>query len=321
MKALHESSCIAMVALALGFTSCIDEDLSDCPPDVPPGRMVTIEYEVQAQTISDAFEGTISTLDVGFWNAPVTLTFSDRITSDEMPDNIYRVTLPLDNYNHLALANFPSTSVNSKSDSPFESNMEQSELRLKQTDEGYIPPVGTEVYAGHIAINLDEVAGQETDVRYHVPLYPCVAKMEIQVLYPEDYKNVRAYIEGTACCYKLTSEAYEYDNKLLLDLNSSVLSQDETQSTYACTAFPCSGAKTTKADDENLPDEYYWKAVFRVDREGRTDQIIYYVSDPSLDIQEGQLVRAVFDLGKADTTTGVVIDTNWEPGGEYNPEI
>lgn len=321
MKAFYDISCIAMVTLALGFTSCIDEDLSDCPPDVPSGRMITIEYEVQAQAISDAFEGTITTLDVGFWETPVTLTHSDHITSNEMPDNIYKVTVPLKSYNHMALANVSSSSIHQKSESPFETEMELSELRLKHTEDGYIPPVGSEIFIGHLVMNLNEIEEEETDVRYHVPLYPCVSMIEMQVLYPENYKNVRAYIEGTACCYKMATKTYEYDDNLLLDLNDDVTSQDDTQSSYACIAFPCSGAKITKSDGENLPEEYYWKAVFRVDREGRTDQIIYYVSDPSLDIREGQLVRAVFDLGKADTTTGVVIDTNWEPGGEYNPEI
>ena len=319
MKAFYEISCMAVAVLALGFTSCIDEDLSDCPPDEPEGRTVAFEYQVQAETVSDAFDGTIRTLDVGFWNTPSSQTFADRISADEMPGNIYRVTLPMDEYRHLAVANHPTDDTMLDPASPFEEEMAASELRLKQTADGYIPHIDREIYAGYTSVDLTATEGDHV---IPVKLYPCVSKLRIHVLYPEEYDNVRAYVDGAGCCYHPADDTHEHDNTLLLDLNGVATEISGTQTDFECFAFPTSGEKDTGTKaNTGLPDTYYWKAIFRVEREGRTDQMTYYISDPDMDLREGQLTEVTFDLSKAETTTGVVIDLGWEPGGVYDPEV
>ena len=59
---------------ALSLTACVDEDLSDCPPNVEM-REITVSYQIDLQHgVDPEFEAELLSLHLGFWNSPQNLT-------------------------------------------------------------------------------------------------------------------------------------------------------------------------------------------------------------------------------------------------------
>lgn len=101
-KNIFYGSCLLLSVL--GFTSCIDEDLSDCPPATKDAEIL---YKLEvAQDVALGFSDEVHSLHLGFWNSPSTLFREDVIPQESLPaDMIFRVTIPVDNYSHVAVAN------------------------------------------------------------------------------------------------------------------------------------------------------------------------------------------------------------------------
>ena len=58
---------------ALSLTACVDEDLSDCPPNVEM-REITVSYQIDLQHgVDPEFEAELLSLHLGFWNSPQNL--------------------------------------------------------------------------------------------------------------------------------------------------------------------------------------------------------------------------------------------------------
>ena len=91
---------------ALSLTACVDEDLSDCPPNVEM-REITVSYQIDLQHgVDPEFEAELLSLHLGFWNSPQNLYRDLVFQPEDMPEELFfKVTLPVDNYDHLAVAN------------------------------------------------------------------------------------------------------------------------------------------------------------------------------------------------------------------------
>lgn len=56
------------------MTACVDEDLSDCPPNVEM-REITVSYQIDLQHgVDPEFEAELLSLHLGFWNSPQIFT-------------------------------------------------------------------------------------------------------------------------------------------------------------------------------------------------------------------------------------------------------
>lgn len=315
MKPLQTIVRCGALALMACLTSCIDEDRSDCPPPAPTEHTINILYEVALEGSSDEFKGELSTLHAGFWSEPASLTWHKCIQQAEMPGYRYTITLPADDYRHVAVANYPTDGC-MEDDSPCAGVITNSELRLKDDGQGNVRAIYNEIYTGRLPITVDG-----TSETYHVPLYPCVGKVRIHAKHPASFSNVRCYMEDVAVCHTPDDNGYEFDADVTMDLNHDAHCQrGETQSDFECFSFPCgTDLKQARTDGEQAPRAYYWKAVFLVDNDGRTDRYTYYVDQQQ--VVAGQLTEVTFDLGNVDASTGVVIDLDWKPGHEFNPEI
>ena len=95
---------------ALSLTACVDEDLSDCPPNVEM-REITVSYQIDLQHgVDPEFEAELLSLHLGFWNSPQNLYRDLVFQPEDMPEELFfKVTLPVDNYDHLAVANHNTT--------------------------------------------------------------------------------------------------------------------------------------------------------------------------------------------------------------------
>lgn len=317
MKPLHTIVRCGVLALAACLTSCIDEDRSDCPPPGPAEHTINILYEVALEGASDEFTGTLRDLHAGFWSEPASLTWHKCIPQAEMPGNRYTITLPADNYRHVAVANYPTDGCMAD-DSPCAGVITDSELRLKEDGKGNVRAIYNEIYTGRLPILVDGTGGT-----YHVPLYPCVGKVRIHAKHPASFGNVRCYMEDVAVCHTPDDNGYEFDAGVTVDLNDGAHCQHgPLQSDFECFSFPCGGEpKPVPAAGlrQTAGRTYYWKAVFLVDVDGRTDRYTYYVDTQK--VEAGQLTEITFDLGNVDASAGVVIDIDWKPGSEFNPEV
>ena len=302
----------ALALFACALTGCVDEDRSDCPPPGPVENTVSILYEVHLEQASDEFTGTLNTLHAGFWSQPASLTWHRCIPQAEMPGNRYQVTLPLDNYSHLGVVNYPSDGC-MQDESPCAGVLTDSELRLHDDGQGNLSAIYNEVYAGRISVTVDEESRT-----YRVPLYPCVGKVRIHVKHPASMTGVRAYMEGMAVCFTPDDSCYEYNSGLTLDVNNAALCSHtgiQSDFEYFCFPTPAEPLRNKAAGDAT----YYWKAIFLVDEGGQTNRYTYYVSDSQ--VRPGQLTEVTFDLGNVEAATGVVVDMDWKPGHEFDPEI
>lgn len=74
---------------ALSLTACVDEDLSDCPPNVEM-REITVSYQIDLQHgVDPEFEAELLSLHLGFWNSPQNLYRDLVFQPEDMPEELF----------------------------------------------------------------------------------------------------------------------------------------------------------------------------------------------------------------------------------------
>ena len=78
--------------VSAGFSSCIDEDLSDCPPEE---REISILYRIEAEhDVDNGFDAELHDLRLGFWTSPSSLYTEAYIEEKDFHKNV-RVRIDL----------------------------------------------------------------------------------------------------------------------------------------------------------------------------------------------------------------------------------
>lgn len=311
MKPITENifKALLFAAVAVSLSSCIDEDLSDCPLEE---RTVSIMYKVEvSQQVENDFDATIHDMRFGFWNTPYMLFFEQYIEEKDFPeDNIFEVTLPATDYNHLVIANGTGGTG------------------------GQLPQKLADVCVLPIGISSDTVVGlsrapfvgklfmsleYSEDAFFTVYLKPVVGYVKLDVSYAAGLENVRCYISGTKAGYNAWHGTWIEHPSLVTDGNMNVADTGENQRQFAFYAFPSSheNTKAPVADGE-------WKVYFyATDKENNeVTQYIFTLYEPLL---AGHVFEASFrigpDEGWTDAEAGVTINTGWEPGTGYDNEM
>ena len=185
----------SMLVLAMsGLTSCIDEDMSDCPPF---SKEIVITYRLEvAQDVELGFGNEVNSLHLGFWNTPSSLFRERIIPKSEFPqDLIFRVTLPVDNYSHIAMANCEQHDGTHIS---FPQNLADASLRRKNILPDTIVAAQQPAYTGNLVMNMGMNYDNEM---YKVTLLPASSKYVIHIEHPETFGDVKCFIQGTKESY------------------------------------------------------------------------------------------------------------------------
>ena len=309
-KNIFYGSCLLLSVM--GFTSCIDEDLSDCPPATKDAEIL---YKLEvAQDVALGFSDEVHSLHLGFWNTPSSLFREDVIPQESLPaDMIFRVTIPVDNYSHIAVANGESSTVGAYS--PFPSNLSEALVSQPTSTADVISATGIPAYVGTLQMNMKK--GFETD-HYEVLLTAASSKYVLHVNRPATLKNMKCYIQGTKQSYAAWDKVWAYNEKVRTNASAYGMHR-ETTSVFEFYAFP-----TQVSVQRATPLEPGWWKLYLYSELG--DKIVEHIFTIKEPVEPGQVFEATFNVteqgGEAvDVDAGVEFNPDWQPGGDHDENI
>lgn len=296
----------------MGFTSCIDEDLSDCPPAT---KDVEILYKLEvAQDVALGFSDEVHSLHLGFWNSLSSLFREDVIPQESLPaDMIFRVTIPVDNYSHIAVANGEQSADGAYSSYP--SNLSEALVSQPTSTADVISATGTPAYVGTLQMNMQK--GFETDY-YEVLLTAASSKYVLHVNRPATLKNMKCYIQGTKQSYAPWDKVWAFNENVRTNA-SAYGTHGETTSDFEFYAFPTQ----VPVQRATQMEPGWWKLYFYSELGDKVVEHIFTIKEP---VEPGRVFEATFNVteqgGEAvDVDAGVEFDPDWQPGGDHDENI
>lgn len=305
----------SMLVLAMsGLTSCIDEDMSDCPPF---SKEIVITYRLEvAQDVELGFGNEVNSLHLGFWNTPSSLFRERIIPKSEFPqDLIFRVTLPVDNYSHIAMANCEQHDGTHIS---FPQNLADASLRRKNILPDTIVAAQQPAYTGNLVMNMGMNYDNEM---YKVTLLPASSKYVIHIEHPETFGDVKCFIQGTKESYLCWEQVWRENEKLVTDATGFASRDEVGQHTdFSFYASPTAAETALRAVDSQ---DGLWKLYVYSTFGDKTMQHIFTVKEP---VAAGKVFEGTFvitDEGgeSVDVETGVEFDPDWKPGNDFDIEM
>lgn len=295
------------------LTSCIDEDLSDCPP---PTKEVELTYELEvAQDVALGFSNEVNSLHLGFWTSPTSLYRERIISKDEFPEDLlFKVTLPVDNYSHIAIAN---GEQRNGVYNPYPTSLLDAVVKQNFITEDTISATSAPVYMGTLAMQMKDNFEEE---HYEVLLKPVSSKYVLHVNHPKTLKNMKCFISGTKQELACWEQIWKDNDKLITNASDFVTAQEE-KTDFSFYAFPTAERENAKkaVKDGNGT----WKVYFYSQLGDKTVQHIFTLKKSVL---SGQVFEATFNVteqgGEAvDVEAGVQFDPNWNPGHKIETDM
>lgn len=319
---------VAMALCALAATtSCIDEDLDDCPTklriDYTMRLRTNIDTEVTTElttadevamggqlraALSNVFTDHASDVDLSFFTAGA-LSHEESHTLNAS-QGTFTITIPAQQYRHLALANVgqePLVSVESPS--------ELSALSIKQQQADIIDSHS----AGLFTARLDmDVEGRSQE--FHTDLYMVNAAaalvIDLNGMQPDD---IQGYVCGMATSFAVNDSTYAFDNSP--KVRTKALSTSKLHALYAA-CMPSQNPTTTtgtRADATGL-----WQMKVYVKLNGKTTETILSVADPlragNLKILKGKL-DSNGGISSQTQNVGASVTLDWKDGGSHDITI
>lgn len=295
-----------------GLTSCIDEDLSDCPP---PTKEVEITYELEvAQDVALGFSNEVNSLHLGFWTTPTNLYRERIIGKEDLPEDLlFKVTLPVDNYNHIAVAN--GEQRNGIYD-PFPSLLLDVAVKQDFITKDTISATQSPVYMGTLQMQMKDNFEEE---HHEVLLKPVSGKYVLHVNHPKTLKNMKCFISGTKQELACWEQIWKDNDKLVTNASDFATAQEE-KTDFSFYAFPTAERENTKAVEN---EKRTWKVYFYSQLGEKIVQHVFTLKEPVL---SGEVFEATFNVteqgGEAvDVEAGVQFDPDWQPGNEFETDM
>ena len=186
-------------------SGCIDDNMSDC-------NNFTVRYRIELTTQSQAFSGVMEVLDMHFYDSNKALAYYEHVEKEQMPsDNIYKITLPVSNYHHFAIANIREESCVKSSDIGIDPDKHK--LGYHSTADT-VPSHGSELYIGRAQFTI-----ADKDEFVEVVLTPCIAMTRLHLDYETgvaaSVDRIEGYINKTATGFYSKDSIYEYERPVV----------------------------------------------------------------------------------------------------------
>ncbi len=317
---------LSLLFFGTSMSSCIcdliQEDLDNCGKDYTINytlRLITnIETELNTVLYSDADQPVADELRKALtqnifrdYAADVNLSFYDddeelvRQEVEQMNANqaTYTIYLPVQKYNHLAIANIAGAKTVS-----LQGDDKTSTSKLVQQRGDTIDSHATGLFTARQTIDVQ--ANQNQD--FLVPLYMANSAAAI-VIDTTGYhvRDVRTYINKVGDSFTMSDSTYTYNTNTIIRMNDVAVPGTTKICRYGV-CFPSA-------------DEGDWEIHCYVTLDdGTITENILTVSAP---LQAGQLKivnvklgeNGVFEVISAEASVSVTLD--WKPGGTYNPSF
>lgn len=316
MKMTDRYKLVLWAGMALSLTACVDEDLSDCPVDVEM-REITVSYQIDLeQGLDPEFDNELQSLHLGFWNSPQNLYRDLVFQPEDMPEELFfKVTLPLDNYDHLAVANHNDDPVGGGLHT-FDNVLEYMAVEETPIAPDTIKALTYPPFVGRLSMQMEE----EAENHYTVWMSPVVGKVKLHVNHPVNLKNIKCYLSRVKQGFLCWEGAYISNERLRTDATDRKVTETEKLTEFV---FYCYPSKSNEVYRRAADESGQWKLYFYSECGNRIVQHIFTVEDP---IEAGRVLDATFNItedgGEAiNVAAGVEINTDWKPGNDYDEEM
>lgn len=300
------------------LSACIDEDLSDCPPKE---KEVMVDYQIDlTHEIDPDYDARLQTLHLGFWDSQEHLYKEIYFGSGDMPEElVFTVTLPVKNYEHIAIANHDKDGISGEYE-PYPNDISQ----VKISENPYAPDtIKALKYPPFVGSEPMYMADEPDKTHYSVLLHPVTARVNIMVNHPATLTNTRCFLANTKAGYACWTNAFLINDKLITDATDFKTEESNAELTrfsfYSYPTVVAEFAKSgTKADTEGA-----WKLYFYSDCGDKIVQHIFTVREP---LEAGRVFNGEFTITEqggesVDVDASVTIDTDWTPGDNFDQDI
>ena len=312
--------------------SVIDDDLSDCNQEeefkidyqLRLITNITTELETQLTTITevgvadalrvhlkDIFSDKAHDIDLSFYD-----TEGDMIRLQHKRDIIdanqtsYTLSLPMQQYMHLAVANIAENHVVGLSN---DENCQTS--MLQQTDDSPIASHTTGLFTARLPMEVLSGVSQTFNVKLYMANSAVALVLDTK---GHAYSDMKVYATGFAKEFMIEDSTYVFPEKEMLVRADKV----ETGNDLLCF---CSVNFPSHNPDEVGADEPLWQLrVYVTMPDGNITETIIDVKE-QLKAGELKIIKGELDDEGAvrpyDSTVGVSVTLDWNEGGTYNPEL
>ena len=324
-----------LVLTLLAFPACryIDEDVRDCVP-VPPPEF-TMDYELQLVTnvtteietelkletdvavstalktyLKDVFTDRAHDVDLSFYDVEGDMPrlHHERHIMDANQTS-YTLNIPVHRYLHLGLANLESNTVLS-----LENDQTGPGSRLQQQLADTLPPHRQGVFTARLPMDVKQ--GEDQEFKVNLFMANSAASIVLDTL-DSKVKDIRVYATGFATAFDVADSVYRYQYSPIMGTDKVEVDGPDAQLCFVTVAFP-SRMPETKADEQK---QTYWEfRVYSTLPDGSITETRLSFTRPLYPAQLEVIKAKVYPNGSLepdDTTVGVNVSLDWNPGMEH----
>lgn len=313
--------------------SVIDDDLSDCGEPEEEYNIdyelrlitnMTTELETQLTTITemgvaeslrahlkDIFSDFAHDIDLSFYDTEGDMTrLHHKRDIIDANQTSYTLTLPMQEYMHLAVANIAENHVVGLSN---DENCQTS--MLQQTDDSPIASHTTGLFTARLPMEVLSGVSQTFNVKLYMANSAVALVLDTK---GHAYSEMKVYATGFAKEFMIEDSTYVFPEKEVLVRADKV----ETGNDLLCF---CSVNFPSHNPDEVEADQPLWQLkVYVTMPDGSITETVIDVKE-QLKAGELKIIKGELDDNGAvrpyDSTVGVSVTLDWNEGGTYNPEL
>lgn len=252
------------------------------------------------------------------------LTYHKHVEREEMPaDNVYAISLPMNDYHHFAIANISGASSVKNSDLVVESG---SYKLAYESAADTVSSHGSELYVGRKQFTI-----ADRNQYVEVVLTPCISKTRLHLSYGTNpvvaVDHVEGYVNKTATGFLCRDSVYEYDRPVVVQMNET--GKDENGlALFEAMSFPSKDKPDSQASiwEQSESDENsIWNTDVYITIGNKITRNTINLSEPLPAGECVDIYGVVRDDGSIDighnlqATVAVTID--WKPGGSIDVEM
>ena len=299
------------------LSGCIDDNMSDC-------NNFTVRYKIELSAQAQAFSGRMDNLNMHFYDGTQSLAHHEYVEREQMPDdNIYAISLPMNDYHHFAIANILPESSVSASDLAVQSD------RYKlayDSNADTVPSHASELYVGRERFSI-----ADKNQFIEVVLTPCIAMTRLHLDYETGVAasigSIEGYVNKTATGFYCRDSIYEHDRPVVVQMSET--GEDENGlSLFQALSFPSKDVAPAGAPavDRSVAEENaLWNTDVYVSIGNKITRNTIHVAEP---LSAGKCVD-IYGVVRGDGSieighnlqATVAITLDWKPGGNIDVEM
>ena len=329
---------ILFVALLAVFTGCrwVDEDLSDCKTDyhldyelklvtnmtMELEAQLSLETDIAARAALKDYLGNIFTdyahdVDLSFYDVVEdSLRLHHEAHIMDASQSSYTLYIPIRRYMHTAVANV----LGNKEVSLKEEERCHSAALVQEIGDT-LNPHKTGLFAARLPMDILEGEDQQFDVNLFMA--NCASALVLDTL-GSGVKDIRVFVSGFATDFNICDSVYHFDYTPIIRTEKLPLKESE-EMCFVAAHFPSRGVLSTRSViettdpfvSEGAENPLWTMRVYSYLDDGSITECILGVTQPLLPGALRTIKAKVYSNGSlvpTDTTVGVSVTLDWEPG-------